>query len=65
MTTKIGKRFAPKGKVWVCCACGKTEKDLYGSTRGWDESCMLNAVMVDEDRLVLSSDGKRVVRIRE
>ena len=42
-------RFAPEGAVWVCAACGKTAKDQYGiegeHSRGWDESCMLNAVL--------------------
>lgn len=42
-------RFAPDDAIWVCAACGKTHTDRYGikgdGHRGWDESCMLNAVL--------------------
>lgn len=41
-------RFAPDGEVFVCACCGKQSRDLYGSeaiSAGWDESCMLNAVL--------------------
>lgn len=45
-------RFALKGTIWVCAACGKTHKDRYGEDgegdRGWDESCMLKAVLCEE-----------------
>lgn len=57
---------APEGCRWVCGACGKTSKDLYGEqaySRGWDESCMLNAVLLAEENLVLS--GSIVVRIKD
>jgi hypothetical protein len=44
-------RFAPEGKIWVCMVCGKTAKDRYGMegphSKDWDESCMLNSVLVD------------------
>jgi hypothetical protein len=44
-------RFAPEGKIWVCMVCGKTAKDKYGMegphSKNWDESCMLNSVLVD------------------
>jgi len=41
--------FAPKGAIFVCGACGKTSSNLYGDgSRGWDASCMLNAVLCDE-----------------
>lgn len=48
-------RFAPEGAVWVCGACGKTsDYDAYGIEgrfdRGWDESCMLNAVLCHKDK---------------
>ena len=39
---------APEGQLWVCAACGKTSRDRYGEKKisdGWDESCMLNAVL--------------------
>jgi hypothetical protein len=42
---------APKGKVWICAACGKRSKDRYGNQKidqGWDESCILNSVLVSE-----------------
>ena len=42
-------RYAAKGTIWVCGACGKVAEDRYGIDRahspGWDESCMLNAVL--------------------
>lgn len=45
-------RIAPAGTVWMCAACGKTAQDSYGMegdrSPGWDESCMLNAVLVDK-----------------
>lgn len=44
------ERCAPEGMIWRCAACGKEAEDLYGMigsrSRGWDESCMLNAVPV-------------------
>lgn len=46
------QRFAPDSAIWVCGACGKTAKDRYGeegeNSPGWDESCMLNAVLCDQ-----------------
>lgn len=42
---------APEGKIWKCMACGKTSFDLYGNravSYGWDESCVLNARLVDD-----------------
>ena len=42
-----GPHIAPDGKLWMCMACGKKVKDRYGEERGWDESCMLNSVLVD------------------
>lgn len=50
MTNKERKdRMAPDGQIWVCGACGKTAEDRYGiegeHSRGWDESCMLHAVL--------------------
>ena len=44
-------RIAPKGATWVCAACGKVARDQYGMegaySYGWDESCMLHAVLTD------------------
>jgi len=44
----VGNYEAPPGQIWVCGACGKTSRDKYGEkriSRGWDESCMMNAVL--------------------
>ncbi|MGD9729200.1 MAG: hypothetical protein AB7L09_03285 [Nitrospira sp.] len=45
---------APDGQIFVCAACGKLAKSIYGDDKhglgGWDESCMLNAVLCYEDR---------------
>ena len=46
-----GNRRAKPGYVWMCGACGKTSRDRYGFDRishGWDESCMLHAVLVED-----------------
>lgn len=55
------KRIAPDGAVWVCGACGKTHKDRYGmegeGSRGWDESCMLNAVLCHESPRLFTKTG--------
>lgn len=51
---------APEGKVWECQACGKTSQHLCGGYinsagrvfyghPGWDESCAMNALLVDGD----------------
>ena len=65
------ERIAPEGKIWVCLACGKVSKDLFGSnnpeetTRGWDESCVLNAQLFDTDKLVFDVDSGRVTEIKK
>jgi hypothetical protein len=54
--------IAPKGKVFVCAACGKRSRDQYGEQKidpWWDESCMLNCVLVDESDLIIR-DGRVV-----
>ncbi len=38
---------APEGKVWVCGACGKRKQNKYDFSGSWDESCALNASLVD------------------
>lgn len=46
-----GNRLANDGYVFVCSACGKRSRDRYGNkpiSRGWDESCALNCVLVRE-----------------
>jgi hypothetical protein len=46
---------APDGQVWMCTACGQWSKDRRGvdgpHSREWDKSCMLNAILVDEETL--------------
>ncbi len=42
---------APKGQVWICTACKKRAHDKYGFDAidyGYDESCMMHSVLVDE-----------------
>lgn len=54
---------AKKGQVFVCHACGKRSKDKYGDEaidKGWDESCMLNSVLCEEESIELKDD--RVVK---
>lgn len=61
----IGNRVAPDGFVYVCMACGKRSRDKYGDqplSRGWDESCMLNAECIEETLLVMDIHG-RVIRV--
>ena len=53
--TEVGKdRIAPEGMIWVCDACGKTARDRYGivgeHSHGWDESCMMHAVLIEDPR---------------
>jgi len=58
---------APKGQVWICTACGKRAHDRYGFdpiNRGYDESCMLHAILCYEDKLVLG-DNDRVKEVLE
>lgn len=50
------ERMAPADGIWVCAACGKTAEDRYGQkgvhSYGWDESCMLNAVLCKREGVV-------------
>jgi hypothetical protein len=40
--------IAPKGKIWLCTACGKTSPHRYGTSgSGWDEACMLNSELIN------------------
>lgn len=44
-------QHAPPGHVYVCGACGKRSRDMYGDQaldRGWDSSCFMNATIVTE-----------------
>lgn len=67
-----GNYKAPEGQIWVCGACGKTSEWRYGfdnnnkncvRSRGWDESCVMNSLLV---RLVKCEfDGDRVTSVGE
>ncbi|MCC6405372.1 MAG: hypothetical protein IT405_03220 [Candidatus Yanofskybacteria bacterium] len=62
-----GPRIAPEGQVWVCMACGKMSRDRYsaqgpGDSPGWDESCMLNSVLLKKEKLVIQDGRVREVR---
>ncbi len=54
-----GTTLAPDGQVYVCRACGKTSPTKYGwdanekrvATGGWDESCMLHAVLCHTEQV--------------
>ena len=49
-------RIAPSGKIWVCMACGKTCRDLYGNDNPlWDASCVVNSVLVEVDKLIFEN----------
>jgi hypothetical protein len=59
----MANEVAADGLIWVCAACGKRSRDLYGDQRidhGWDESCMLNAVLCVEESLVFGASGRVV-----
>lgn len=54
--------IAPEGKLWVCFACGRTQKNRYGGDgSGWDASCYVNSELVDETRLVIEGGLVREV----
>lgn len=57
---------APPGHVYVCTACGKMSRDLYGTpgtdtSPDWAVSCTVNARLFRESRLVI--EGGRVVKV--
>jgi hypothetical protein len=41
---------APAGKIWFCMACGKMSTTLSSEAGGWDESCAMNSIAIDQDR---------------
>lgn len=56
---------APPGAIFVCHACGKVSSNRYGidateMSAGWDESCMLNAVLCDAASIVRGQNGRVV-----
>jgi len=67
-----GDVHAPEGTVWVCGACGKTSHTRYGLDRnkspGWDESCMMNAVIINISDILEPGDWtpyRRVQKVKE
>lgn len=57
----MANQIAPDGQIWVCGACGKRSKDLYGEqavNHGWDESCMLNACLCYADDSLVIKNGR-------
>lgn len=44
----MAEQYAPVGQIWFCMMCGKTTKDCHSEEHGWDESCVLNCILVDE-----------------
>jgi hypothetical protein len=56
-------RYAGRGQVWVCGACGKiAETDRTGQegtvSPMWDESCFLNAVLCKQGSIKTSAGGR-------
>jgi hypothetical protein len=52
-TGDYGNRRADEGYVFICAACGKKSRDMYGNepiSYGWDESCALNCVIAKEPK---------------
>jgi hypothetical protein len=41
------------GCIWVCGACGKVSQTRYGvgADRGWDVSCMMNAIHCSKEKV--------------
>lgn len=54
--------LAPTGQIYVCATCGKRSRDRAGEAKidsGWDESCMLHAVLVyEEKQAVTNGEGE-------
>lgn len=58
----MSNRIAPPGMVWRCRHCGKRSLDEYGDRRidrGYDESCVLNAELVDEAEAMTEQEWDR------
>jgi hypothetical protein len=61
----VSNTVADQGLIFVCSACGKQSRDRYGDqavSRGWDESCVLNAVLCVENSLVIV-DGRAMAAV--
>lgn len=70
--SKTGNERAPEGHVFMCGACGKVSRWHYGfdlsnkndATPGWDESCVMNCVLVPENAIALPVGWTYPVRVR-
>ncbi len=50
--TQTDRPIAPSGQVFICGACGKRSRDIYGDQaidQGWDSSCFINSHLMPED----------------
>ena len=65
MTDWATKYDAPKNHIWVCTACGKKAANKANGPGLWDESCFLNAVLVNLDTYVLIEKRGRVTEVCE
>jgi hypothetical protein len=73
----MSNEAAADGNLFVCCACGKVSTTRYGfeqtaqgeykstASKGWDESCMLNASEFPKDHLVWNEGKTRVIEVRK
>lgn len=48
---------AREGTIWMCGACGKTDKDRF---KVGDESCYMKAVLVLESSIVRDETGRAI-----
>lgn len=46
---KVNAGLAPPGKKWYCGACGKTTRDRSSGANGWEETCMLNSILISAE----------------
>lgn len=52
---KLEPEVAREGTVWLCGACGKTNRHR---TENWDSSCRTWAVLVHENTIVRDETGR-------
>jgi hypothetical protein len=73
MSEDYGNKRAPDGQVYACGACGKVSRWRYGfddkgrndATPGWDESCMMHAVLVSEASITDPTPWTYPARVRK
>lgn len=52
---KFEPKIAREGTIWMCGACGRSNKDRY---QVGDESCYMNASLVLESSIVRDETGR-------